>query len=234
MTWVLARQGIAYEMEGEFALNATPMGKTSGGDPVIKTPLGINVVLNDKAPEPKPKPAAGKILLPVIFWPQTDNYRDPNRTCFSSSMAMIVQFLNPTEIKNDNEYVKVVFDHGDTTDPYVQVAALDKFGVKGNYSQALGFDDLDRELESGYPVGIGILHRGPLSAPTGGHWIVCRGRSEDGQIYYFNDPYGSLADGYQGEVTNGQSVGYSREVLTARWTVEGKKSGWGMVCRKKA
>jgi hypothetical protein len=59
MTWVLARQGIAYEMEGEFALNATPYGKTSGGDPVIRTPLRINVVLNDKAPEPKPKPAAG-------------------------------------------------------------------------------------------------------------------------------------------------------------------------------
>ena len=234
MTWVLARQGVAYEMEGANCINATPFGKTSGGHPIIRTPLGVNVVINDSAPEPKPKPALGKILLPVVFWPQTDNKREPHRTCFSSSMAMIAHFLNPSAISGDDQYVQKVFSYGDTTDPSAQVKALDDFGVDGSYSQKLDFDDLDKELEAGYPIGLGILHRGPLSAPTGGHWIVCRGRSEDGRIYYINDPYGSIHNGYTGPVSEGQSVGYSREMLTARWTVEGKNSGWGMICRKKA
>lgn len=177
---------------------------------------------------------SGKVLLSVPYWKQTDNYRDAARTCFSSSMAMIVEFLNKDALTGDDQYVKTVFNIGDTTDPNVHLKALPYYGVEGTYRQNMGFDDLDEELYAGYPVGIGILHHGPLSAPSGGHWMVCRGRNEDGSGYYMNDPYGSLLDGYQGPVENGQCVQYSKEILKARWTAEGGSSGWGMTCRKKA
>jgi Peptidase_C39 like family len=191
-----------------------------------------------KDPEPPqvstPEKKPGKVLLSVPYWKQTDNYRDANRTCFSSSMAMIVEFLNKEALATDDQYVKTVFNIGDTTEPSVQVKALTYYGIEGTYRQNMGLDDLDEELYAGYPVGVAILHRGSLSSPTGGHWIVCRGKTEDGKGYFFNDPYGSINDGYQGEVENGQCVEYSRELLEARWTAEGGNSGWGMTCRKKA
>lgn len=232
MSWLLVRQGVCYAMDGSEYSTSTPTGKTKDGDLIIKTPEGTNIVINDDAPIPKKKAASG-MSLKVPYWKQTDNYRDANRTCFSSSMAMIIEYLLPNELPDDDTYVKTVFSIGDTTDPNVQVQALARHGVIGTYSQKMDFDDLDSELRAGYPVGIGILHRGTLNAPTGGHWIVCTGRSNDGSKYQFNDPYGSLMDGYQGAVERGKNIWYSRQILEARWTAEGVASGWGMTCRKK-
>lgn len=183
--------------------------------------------LSKEAPKPK------EVNLPVPFWKQTDNYRDGNRTCFSSSMAMVVEFLAPEKLKGDDEYVKTVFSIGDTTDPTVQVKALAKHGIEGTYRQNMDFADLDKELAGGFPVGIGILHRGPSDAPTGGHWIVVKGKTSDGLAYYCNDPYGSIGDGYQGDAENGNNVQYSVNMLRKRWTADGAGSGWGMTCRKK-
>jgi hypothetical protein len=194
-----------------------------------------------RPPEAKPyeriispyKDEPQEVLLSVPYWKQTDNYRDANRTCFSSSMAMLIETLLPNELPDDDTYVETVFSIGDTTDPNVQVQALSKHGVQGTYRQDMGFDDLDKELEAGYAVGIAILHRGPLRAPTGGHWLVARGYNKEKTGYYCNDPYGSILDGYQGEVENGKCVLYPRDLLKARWTVEGANSGWGMTCRPK-
>jgi hypothetical protein len=181
--------------------------------------------------EKKEKPKA--ISLNIPYWKQTDNYRDANRTCFSSAMAMIIEYLKPDALPNDDTYVKTVFNFGDTTDPNVQLKALNHHGIQGTYRQNMDFEDLDKELAQGFPVGVAILHRGPLNAPTGGHWITCVGRNEDGSKYQFNDPYGSVNDGYQGDVENGKKVWYDRAMLSKRWTAEGKNTGWGMICRKK-
>jgi hypothetical protein len=178
-------------------------------------------------------PVSKEINLGVPFWQQTDNYRDANRTCFSSSMAMIVEFLSPEKLAGDNDYVETVFNIGDTTDPIVQVKSLAKYGIIGTYRQNMDFADIDKELLAGFPVGIGILHRGTLDAPTGGHWLVIIGKTADGQFYICNDPYGSINDGYQGDVLNGKGVKYSVAMLKKRWTAEGASSGWGMTCRKK-
>jgi hypothetical protein len=183
-----------------------------------------------------PMPAtqeSAEIKLLVPFWKQTDNYRDGNRTCFSSSMAMIVEFLVPEKLKGDDDYVKTVFSIGDTVYPDVQVKALAHYGIVGTYRQNMDFADLDAELAAGYPVGIAILHRGPADNPTGGHWFVVIGKTADGEGYYCNDPYGSIGDGYQGAVENGAGVQYSKAMLKKRWTVEGSGTGYGMTCRKK-
>ena len=95
-----------------------------------------------------------------------------------------------------------------------------------SFSYSLTFADLDRELAAGRPVVIGILHRGTLSSPTGGHMLVVIGKR--GDDYVVNDPYGSLNDGYTGSVTNGRGAVYKRSDLAYRWLEKGKdKTGWG-------
>lgn len=171
-------------------------------------------------------------ILVVPFYPQTDNYRDPNRTCNSSSCAMCLEYLKPGTLKGaqgDDAYIRKVFNTGDTTDHSVQTKVLETYGVKSHFSYNLSFDDIDKELSEQKPVVIGILHRGSLSTPTGGHMIVVIGKTDDQKSYVVNDPYGSLNDGYSGPVTNGKGAIYSKEVLKHRWCPDGPNSGWGRI-----
>jgi hypothetical protein len=167
-------------------------------------------------------------ILNVPFYPQTDNYRDANRTCNSSSCAMCLEYFKPGTLKGekgDDAYVQKVFSIGDTTDHMVQTRVLSSYGIKSNFSYSLSFADLDRELAAGRPVVIGILHRGSLSAPTGGHMVVVIGKTPSGD-YVVNDPYGSLNDGYTGAVSNGKGAVYRRSDLARRWCPAGN-DGWG-------
>lgn len=169
-------------------------------------------------------------ILEVPFFPQTDNYRDANRTCNSSACAMCLEYFKPGTLKGpkgDDAYVQKVFSIGDTTDHVVQTKVLASYGIKSHFSYNLTFNALDSELSKGRPVVIGILHRGPLSAPTGGHMVVVIGKTPAGD-YVVNDPYGSLNDGYTGAVTNGKGAVYKRSELSRRWCPAGN-DGWGRV-----
>jgi hypothetical protein len=183
-------------------------------------------IFREKAPVP-----AQTGVLKVPYYPQTDNYRDANRTCNSSSCAMCLEFLKPGTLKGakgDDAYVQKVFAIGDSTDHAVQTRVLESYGVKSYFSYNLSFADIDKSLSIGKPVVIGILHRGSLSAPTGGHMVVVIGKK--GNDYVVNDPYGSLNDGYTGSVTNGKGAVYKRSDLTYRWLENGKdKTGWGRI-----
>ena len=169
-------------------------------------------------------------LLDVPFFPQTDNYTDADRTCNSSSCAMVLEYFKPGTLqgaKGDDAYVRKVFAIGDTTDHLVQTKVLAGYGIKSHFSYGLSFADLDRELAAGRPVVIGILHRGSLSAPTGGHMVVVIGKLPDGN-YLVNDPYGSLNDGYTGPVINGRNAVYKRTDLQRRWCPN-RNDGWGRI-----
>jgi len=183
-------------------------------------------IFREKAPVP-----AQVGVLSVPYFPQTDNYRDANRTCNSSSCAMCLEFLKPGTLKGakgDDAYVQKVFAIGDSTDHAVQTKVLESYGVKSYFSYNLSFADIDKSLSSGKPVVIGILHRGSLSSPTGGHMVVVIGKK--GSDYVVNDPYGSLNDGYTGSVTNGKGAVYKKSDLTHRWLDHGKdKTGWGRI-----
>ncbi len=179
----------------------------------------------------KPEAEDRDIVLPVPYYPQTDNYTQPDRTCNSSSCAMCLEYFKPGTLKGpkgDDAYIREVFAVGDTTDHSVQTKVLEDYGVKSSFKYNLSFDDLDKELEAKRPVVIGIMHRGPITAPTGGHMIVVIGKTIKGD-YVCNDPYGDMMDGYTSSVYNGKEVVYSYTQLKARWTVDGVNDGWGRI-----
>lgn len=178
-------------------------------------------------------------VLAVPYFPQRDNYRDASRTCFSSSCAMLLEFLKPGTLpgpKGDDIYIKKVFSIGDTTIASVQLKALASFGVKATYTTTATFAKLDSQLAAGKPVPIGILHHGPASAPSGGgHWIIVIGKKLDenapgGCWYVVHDPWGTI-DHATGTYpsTDGRSKHYSRNLLKVRWTVEGDGSGYAII-----
>ena len=205
----------------------TQLEKDLNNSPLIDdTSLWVRIYRTQ--PE-KPKSS----ILEVPFYPQTDNYRDANRTCNSSACAMCLEYFKPGTLKGpkgDDAYVQKVFSIGDTTDHLVQTKVLASYGIKSSFSYSLTFVDLDRELVAGRPVVIGILHRGTLSNPTGGHMVVVIGKSPDGKSYICNDPYGDLMTGYTTPVMDGKGARYPVEVLKYRWLENGKdKTGWGRI-----
>ncbi|MGB3238735.1 MAG: DUF4231 domain-containing protein [Geitlerinemataceae cyanobacterium] len=176
------------------------------------------------APAPPPAPASnGEIKLAVPYFSQRDNIEQPDRTCNTSSCAMVAKFLG-ANISGDDEYFQYVIRYGDTTDHGAQTQALADLGIQSTWNTDLDFDDLDKSLASGLPIVIGILHRGSTEAPGGGHMIVVIGRTADGD-YIVNDPYGNLLDGYTSPEVGGLT--YPRNDLTYRWTADGAKTGWG-------
>lgn len=186
----------------------------------------VNIFRN----KPEPKPEEPELALPVPFYPQTDNYTQPERTCNSSACAMALEYFRPGTLhgpKGDDAYVREVFSEGDTTDHAVQTRVLEEYGVKSSFKYNLDFADIDKELEAKRPVVLGILQWGTLQNPKGGHMIVVVGKNKYG--YLCHDPYGDLYDGYTSSVYNGRNVVYERHVLAARWTVEGPGSGWGRI-----
>ena len=187
----------------------------------------VNVYRN----KPEPKPVVNETILPVPFYPQTDNYTHPERSCNSSACAMALEYFKPGTLqgpKGDDAYLREVFALGDSADHTIQTKVLEDYGIKSAFKYNMSFDDLDKELAEKRPVILGILHRGTLANPKGGHMIVCIGKNEKGQ-YICHDPYGDLYDGYTSSVYNGKSVIYEKHVLRARWTVEGPGTGWGRV-----
>lgn len=172
-----------------------------------------------------------KAILDVPWFPQTDNFTQPNRTCNSSCCAMFLEYFKPGTLvgpKGDDQYLRKVFSFGDTTDHGVQTKALKSYGVNSMFKNNMSFADLDNELKEQRPVVIGVKHRGSLSYPTGGHMVVVIGKTPQGD-YVVNDPYGSWNDRYTGPVTNGKGAVYKVNDMKYRWLCDGPKHGWGRV-----
>jgi len=181
----------------------------------------------------KIEPPSAPGVLKVPFFPQTDNYTLPDATCNSSSCAMCLEYFKPGTLKGekgDDAYLQKVLALGKSTDHSVQTRVLSSYGVDSYFSTNLTFANIDRQLSNNKPVVIGFLHRGPLSAPRGGHVVVIIGKK--GEDYVVNDPYGSLNDGYTGPVTNGKGAVYKKSELAHRWCPKGN-DGWGRIFEAK-
>jgi len=174
---------------------------------------------------------AGKQLNPLAtpYQSQRDNYRDANRTCFSSSCAMLLMTLKPGAIHSDDDYIKTVFSIGDTTDASVQLKALAKYGIKARFETGGNRDLIKRQIDAGKPVPAGFLHHGPVTAPSGGgHWLCIIGYDAKG--YWVNDPWGemNLTAGTYGS-TVGSKLHYSYANWEPRWMVDGSSTGWCII-----
>jgi uncharacterized protein YvpB len=167
--------------------------------------------------------------LPVIYMSQRDNYRDASRTCFSSSCAMMLKFLKPTSIKNDDDYIRTVFTFGDSTDSNAQLAALKRYGVTAEFRTQGSRDLIKKQIDSGKPVPVGFLHHGNVKNPQGGgHWLCIIGYNSEG--YWVHDPWGDCNLTYGTyDSTNGKKLLYSYKNFEPRWLVEGPKSGWCII-----
>lgn len=168
--------------------------------------------------------------LNVPYYSQRDNYRDADRTCFSSACAMALKYLIPGSISSDDQYIRTVFSIGDTTIAAVQTTALSRYGLRAVFRTNANFDTIRSEINIGYPVPFGYLHRGLPSAPTGGHWAVAIGYTASSLIVH--DPYGQ-PDLVHGTTLSrqGQRLQFDYRQLQPRWLPKGN-DGWCMILRK--
>lgn len=165
-------------------------------------------------------------LLKVKYASQLDNKVQPDRTCNTSCCWMLLEYLMPGARVSDDEYWRLdVNPLGDTTDHQVQTRALAKHGIKSEFRYDLSFKDLYGQIDAGFPVVIGILHRGTERAPTGGHMIMVVGYSRNHLICH--DPYGVFP---YSDYSSGENVYYSISMLDARWLTGQPNSGWGRIC----
>jgi len=171
--------------------------------------------------------------LQVRYFSQRDSATEHAlRMCFSSSCAMLLETLRPgtlTGPNGDDAYLGRVLRYGDTTDATSHIKALQSYGVEAHMVRNASWKTIEGQIDKGIPVPIGILHKGPVGAPTGGgHWIIAIGYTDDAIIVH--DPFGDL-DLLTGRYVNnwGARLRYSRKNLGPRWMVEGPATGWAIV-----
>jgi len=172
------------------------------------------------------------ILLKVPYYSQRDNGDLPRgewfRTCNSSTHAMLANYLKPGCLPGgDREYLEHYVLPGDTIDWDVHTQALKRLGIVSEYRQNLDYEELENSLKRGYPVPIGVLHKGNTNAPSGGHVLLIIGMDKARDIFIANDPWGAP---FSYDNHNGQRVEIPvNPSLDKRWLVDGSNSGWGRI-----
>jgi len=185
-------------------------------------------VINDLDEKIEYKPRH-HIQLSTPYYSARSDFDDVDRTCFSSSCAMLLKTLRPDAFNDWEEYFEDVSDIGEGTEAWVQIKALDQYGVNAEFRQDGNWETIQNLLRQGVPVPMGILHFGPVENPMGsGHWICAVGLTKDEENIIVNDPLGEL-DCFSGVYTskNGAYLKYSKKYLGPRWMLEkGYSSGW--------
>jgi len=193
-------------------------------------------VQDSKPQQSKPQeqqPQQG-ILLRVPYEAQNDNSSGTGyRECFSSSAAMAARFYG--KVSSDDAYNKIRAKFGDTTDSQAQVKALQSLGLEARLRTNCNAAFLEAELRAGRPIMVGWLHKGPITAPTGGgHWSVVIGCTSAAFIH--NDPNGEadLINGGYVNHSKGAGIAYSRKNWLRRWEADGANTGWALLVSPKS
>lgn len=176
------------------------------------------------------KSAKPQFPLRVPYFYQRDSKTGHGeRSCQASAIAMVLEFLDPSLIVDDDEYLNLVLRFGDTVSQAAHDRALDALGVKHQFKTNGSENDLIKILDKGCPVPIGILHRGPIRQPSGGgHYVTLIGYDE--KYFFVHDPFGQLDlinGGYPlAGPSDGKNQRYTRENLMKRWLINSKNDGW--------
>lgn len=183
------------------------------------------------APAKPAPPVTGKFPLDVPYYNQNDSATSHgHRMCFSSSMAMALDYIDPDKIEGDDDwYLNVVFKYGDTVSAEAQTAAAHSLGFEAEMHYDGTQAKLEELLDTGVPCPIGILHHGSVDSPQGGgHWICLTGHTDT--HFYVNDPAGDLdlLNGGYHNWDSGEQLLYSKKNLMKRWLVANDHDGWYM------
>jgi hypothetical protein len=121
--------------------------------------------------------------------------------------------------------------HGDATDASAQVMALQSLGLQARFRMDGCIEHLIEQLERGLPCPVGWLHKGPISAPSGGgHWSLVIGWDPAKRQFLMHDPNGEADLMNGGYVTtsigSGAAQRYSERNWGRRWMVEDSGTGW--------
>jgi predicted chitinase len=192
--------------------------------------------------EGRAAPQAGQANpLDVPYFSQLDSATaNADRMCFSSSCAMLLEFLKPGTLSGNNgddQYLQRVFQYGDTTDAVAQAKALASYGIKASMVMNADFSTIKKQIDRGIPVPCGFIHKGPVDAPFGGgHWLCVIGYTDKAVIVH--DPNGDL-DLVGGTYLSrdGKGLLYSYKNFGRRWMVSNANgtysyapgNGWGMI-----
>ena len=176
-----------------------------------------------------PEKPAAKFPLDVPYYNQNDSAtQHGHRMCFSSAMAMALEYIDSNKMDGDDDwYLNEVFKFGDTVSSTAQVAAARSLGYEAEFRTDGSLDDLERLLDDGIPVPVGILHKGSADHPTGGgHWITLIGY--DDTHFWVNDPAGDLdlVNGGYHTWDSGKGLRYSKKNFMKRWSLDGDSDGW--------
>jgi hypothetical protein len=187
---------------------------------------------SQKPVEGPPKTKGFPLAVPY-FYQRDSKTGHGERSCFSSSMAMAIEYLDPEAIDGDDDtYLNIVFRYGDTVSSDAQIKAARSLGMDCEFRTNLSEKDLIAQLDAGIPVPIGILHKGPVSAPTGGGHYICLIGYNDTH-FMVHDPFGELDlvnGGYpKAGPTDGKNQLYSKKNLMKRWLIANDHDGWGTI-----
>ena len=182
---------------------------------------------------PPPPPVRGELRNPLPVYPylQLDSATDQGRRmCFSSSCAMLVEFLRPGTLKGvngDDQYLRRLQElGGDTISVQAQLRAMRSYGVEAQLVQNADFALIERQTDAGIPVPAAYIHRGPIARPTGfGHWLTIIGYDATGA--FVHDPLGE-PDLITGATlsTRGANLRFSKENFGRRWMVRQVSGGY--------
>ena len=178
------------------------------------------------------RPVTAKFPLDVPYFYQRDSKTGHGeRMCFSSSMAMALDYLDPDAIEGDDDwYLNIVFKYGDSVSSEAQIAAARSLGFdEAEFRMDGSRENLEELLDFGVPVPIGILHHGSVDRPTGGgHWICLIGYDETEFIVH--DPFGRMDLDNGGYIAtgpvDGKFIRYTKEKLLKRWLIASDHDGW--------
>jgi hypothetical protein len=179
-----------------------------------------------------------KRLYVAQYYPQLDSKTGHStRMCWSSTCAMALKFLKPSALKGvnaDDDYLRTVLKFGDTIFPKSHIKALATYGIRATNTTKATKADIIKEIDSGYPVALGVLHHGPATSPRGGgHWFLGIGYTDQHLIVH--DPYGEMDNvngGYPKPGIGGKSVKYTWLNFLRRWQPEGPGHGYMMTFRR--
>jgi len=176
------------------------------------------------------------ISLQVPYLCQRDSVTAQGpRMCFSSTCAMAAAYLKPGCLAGagqlDDHYLALLRRHGDTTDAAAQIQTLRSLGIQAELRTDGRIEQLIAQLKLGIPVPVGWLHKGPVSAPSGGgHWSLVVGWDPTRRAVLMHDPNGEadlVGGGYVSTaIGSGRNRWYSEKNWGRRWMVEGVGSGW--------